>query len=68
MHQEFSHRFNTADGTVDSICHRCFQTVATASREDDLEIPEERHTCDPAAELRYALMSNTAAGLRERHV
>jgi len=58
----FSHRFNTGDGTVDSICHCCFKTVATATREADLEIPEQRHTCEPGVKLRYGLMAEAAKG------
>src|SRR5579862_313619 len=45
----FTHRFN-ADGTVDSICHGCFMTVATARREGDLHAVEQNHACDPNQE------------------
>jgi hypothetical protein len=40
MDRAFTHRFNNADGTVDSICHRCFKTVATATVEAALDLPE----------------------------
>lgn len=64
MNHGFSHRFNAGDGTVDSICHRCFKTVAIATREADLEIPEQKHTCDPEAELRYDLRAEAAKLMR----
>ena len=34
-HLKFAHRFNP-DGTVDSICPRCFVTVDSAAKELDL--------------------------------
>lgn len=43
---KFLHRFNS-DGTIDTICRECFITVATRSREADLERPESDHICDP---------------------
>lgn len=49
----FSHRFN-ADGTVDSICHGCFLTIATATREADLEDCECSHVCNPEVDLRWS--------------
>jgi hypothetical protein len=45
---------------MDSICHRCFATVATATVEDDLEAAEHRHTCDPEIKLRFDLLSEAA--------
>jgi len=60
MNHAFSHRFNTGDGTVDSICHCCFKTVATATQEADLDNPERKHTCGPVAEQRYELMTTAA--------
>ena len=35
-----------ANGTTDSICTRCFVTVATAMRETDLNRAEQNHACD----------------------
>lgn len=46
MGNTYTHRFNS-DGTVDSICHSCFQTVAMARREAELEGIERDHVCDP---------------------
>lgn len=43
----FAHRFN-ANGTIDSICPRCYATVGTSSWEADLERMEADHICDPA--------------------
>jgi len=45
--RKFSHRQNS-DGTVDSICHECFVTVAKARRETDLSTNEHLHCCNPA--------------------
>lgn len=40
----FAHRQNR-DGTFDSICPRCFRTVATRSQESYLAKDEFRHIC-----------------------
>jgi hypothetical protein len=40
----FPHRLN-ADGTYDSICNRCFATVATASTPDELHAFDAGHVC-----------------------
>lgn len=45
--QPFIHRLNK-DGSVDSICTRCFVTVATVhgiSTEPELERNEQQHDC-----------------------
>jgi hypothetical protein len=42
----FAHRSNR-NGTTDSICHRCFATVATATWEADLDRAERVHACQP---------------------
>ena len=41
----FPHRQNR-NGTYDSICPRCFHTVATRKNEADLSKDEHRHICD----------------------
>jgi len=41
----FPHRHNP-DGSYDAICTRCFATVATARREDELAALEKAHVCD----------------------
>ena len=42
----FAHRRNQ-DGSFDSICPRCFRTIANSQAEDNLAQTESRHTCDP---------------------
>lgn len=42
----FPHRSNS-DGTIDSICPRCFATVGTSTWEADLERMEAAHVCNP---------------------
>ena len=42
----FMRRTNT-NGTRDSICCKCFVTVATATKELELDWAERSHTCDP---------------------
>ena len=44
MNADYTHRHNT-DGTVDSICMFCFQTVGTALKECELEASERKHRC-----------------------
>jgi len=44
IHVEFPHRHN-ADGTYDSICRRCFRTIATERVEEDLKAEELAHHC-----------------------
>ena len=41
----FPHRRNP-DGTLDSICTQCFQTVATEATEDELKAAEGVHRCE----------------------
>lgn len=43
---QFPHRFNR-DGTVDSICPRCYVTVGSAAIEDGLKPMETAHVCNP---------------------
>lgn len=45
-HTPFVRRAN-ANGTTDTICTRCFTTVATAMWESDLDEAEQRHLCNP---------------------
>ena len=44
---KFPHRMNR-DGTIDSICPRCYATIATSTREADLERIEAAHVCNPS--------------------
>lgn len=41
-----THRRND-DGTWDSICHGCFQTIARAKCETELRKQELKHVCHP---------------------
>lgn len=59
MESGFSHRFK-ANGSIDSICHRCFATVGTAFEAADLERIEDRHTCIPSEQSRYDVMLEEA--------
>jgi len=54
---KFAHRQNP-DGTYDSICSRCFQTIATVRDEDALQRIEGRHNCDPNLLARYWQMDS----------
>jgi len=40
--------------------HRCFHTVATTTREADLQTAEQKHTCAPADKLRFELVAEAA--------
>ena len=40
----FKHRYKP-EGLWDSICLKCYLTVETAAREDDLTEAERRHDC-----------------------
>ena len=42
---KFAHRPNP-DETIDSICPRCFQTVAHVKYEAELPRHEQKHVCD----------------------
>jgi hypothetical protein len=42
---ECPHRTNP-DGTIDSICPRCFATIGTSTREFELQKLEVNHVCN----------------------
>ena len=42
----YRHRTNR-DGTFDSICPRCYRTIASADKEQHLFMAERIHECDP---------------------
>jgi hypothetical protein len=42
----FYHRKNNAE-SFDSICGKCFQTVATRNTEEELKAAEDIHVCQP---------------------
>jgi hypothetical protein len=62
MKGEFHHRVN-ADGTIDSICLRCFLTVAKADIGSDLQELEAAHQCPDKDPL---IVKENLRGLR-RH-
>ena len=49
----FSHR-PQRNGSYDSICTKCFATVARSHNEADLEAEENRHVCDKDVLMRRA--------------
>jgi hypothetical protein len=57
----FPHRTNP-DGTIDSICLRCFATIGNAHSETRLEQMEADHLCDRAQLLYF---DEAAAGAKQ---
>lgn len=57
----FAHRPNR-DGTIDSICRRCYVTVATAVSEMALSAYEEKHVCDQDRVARFRVNRHAARG------
>jgi hypothetical protein len=53
------HRLNR-DGSFDSICIHCFATIASSRREQDLELAERNHICDPDTLKRILQRSSRA--------
>ena len=41
----YAHRTNK-DGTIDSICKKCFATVGTSEKTEQLEEIESKHDCE----------------------
>jgi hypothetical protein len=41
---KFAHRRN-ADGSIDSICLKCYRTVASRRAEEELDAPQAAHVC-----------------------
>jgi hypothetical protein len=62
LHPDFVHRLND-NGTVDSICLRCFATVASLPKEPNLEEKENAHACCQLARQTGAIKS----GVEIRH-
>jgi hypothetical protein len=48
----FAHRPNN-DGSVDSICLRCFRTIASDKNGRSLDMMQLQHECDPADLMRF---------------
>ena len=60
---KFPHRSNV-DGTIDSICPRCFATIGTSTWEADLERIEAEHVCEPSR-LSYSDEQQRKPAIRE---
>jgi hypothetical protein len=43
----FAKRYNHIDSSVDSICMKCYKTVASANSVSELANAEDTHVCDP---------------------
>jgi hypothetical protein len=48
----FAHRPNN-DGSVDSICLRCFRTIVSNNHDRSLATVESQHECDPVDLMRF---------------
>jgi hypothetical protein len=46
----FAKRLNV-NSSIDSICTKCFLTIATAGSKEELAAQEEKHVCDPNGEF-----------------
>jgi hypothetical protein len=46
LRSAFYHRKNDTE-SFDSICGKCFQTIATRQTEEELKQAEEIHVCQP---------------------
>ena len=58
------------DSSIDSICTKCFLTIASVTTsEDDLAAREEKHICDPYEVLgrMHADSQNRTYGDRRQH-
>jgi hypothetical protein len=54
----FARRKNR-DSSIDSICTKCYQTIASTSMAHDLEPMEQSHRCDPNGEFNYQKHMNS---------
>jgi hypothetical protein len=63
----FTRRRNP-NSSIDSICTKCFLTIASAGGEEELVAHEQNHACDPSVEfgsIRFDSESR-ARGVRPR--
>jgi hypothetical protein len=58
-HWSFTHRL-TQDGSFESICPVCFETVGRQEQEEDLLGVEHSHLCDPNSLSKSAYFWNPA--------
>ena len=57
MIAQFVRRRNP-DTSIDSICTRCVQTIASAACEAELATREQKHICDPNGEFSFAFFNS----------
>jgi len=57
------------DCSIDSICTKCFLTIASAGSEEELVAHEEEHICDPYGEFSGAIYDSDMRthGIRHPH-
>jgi len=60
----FAHRRND-DGSFDSICPTCFQTITHSACEPDLQSAEDSHVCNPSLVDHYRGLSKAVSDYRE---
>ena len=63
--ERYAHRLND-DGSFDSICLHCFQTIATAETEEELNGSEDSHKCSEIivdAQVTHADRNNASSDL-----
>jgi hypothetical protein len=60
----FAHRRND-DGSFDSICPRCIQTIAHCACEPDLQNAEDSHVCNPSIVEHYRGLIKAVSDYRE---
>jgi hypothetical protein len=64
----FAKRWNK-NSSIDSICTKCFQTIASARSEEELVAHEVKHVCDPFGEFSGAIYDSDMRthGIRHPH-
>jgi len=60
----FARRHNH-DLSIDSICTKCYQTIASADSVSDLAAAEESHLCDPNGEFNLQHMDSHGLALQK---
>ena len=56
FYEQFVHRHN-GDGSWDSICSKCFRTVANENHEEELFSDEQKHECSALTKTeRYQIL------------
>jgi len=61
-------RRQNKNSLIDSICTKCFLTIASAGSEEELVAHEEKHVCDPYGEFsNHAFYESDISAQRGRH-